>query len=227
MGITIRQVVEDIGGGIAGGRRFKAVLIGGPSGGCLPESLIDTPIDYESLVEKGAIMGSGGLVVLDDGDCMVDIAKYFLSFCQHESCGRCTFCCVGTRRLQDILERLTEGDGQAGDLEELERLSGLVKSASQCGLGKTAPNPVITTLAVFPRRVRGPPPRPLPGRRLQEPDPLRDPGQLHRAAPCAPSTVPWGPSPGRPTRSTASTRPFVRVAMPAGKSVRAHAVKVN
>ncbi len=149
MGITIRRVVEDIGGGIAGGRRFKAVLIGGPSGGCLPESLGDTPIDYESLVEKGAIMGSGGLVVLDDGDCMVDIAKYFLSFCQHESCGRCTFCCVGTRRLQDILERLTEGDGQPGDLEELERLSGLVKSASQCGLGKTAPNPVITTLRYF------------------------------------------------------------------------------
>ena len=149
MGITIRQVVEDIGGGIAGGRRFKAVLIGGPSGGCLPESLIDTPIDYESLVEKGAIMGSGGLVVLDDGDCMVDIAKYFLSFCQHESCGRCTFCCVGTRRMQDILERLTEGNGQEGDLEELEQLSGLVKSASQCGLGKTSPNPVITTLRYF------------------------------------------------------------------------------
>jgi NADH-quinone oxidoreductase subunit F len=149
MGITVRRVVEDIGGGIAGGRRFKAVLIGGPSGGCLPESLIDTPIDYESLVEKGAIMGSGGLVVLDEDDCMVDIAKYFLSFCQHEACGRCTFCCVGTRRLQDILERLTEGGGVAGDLEELEQLSGLVKSASQCGLGKTAPNPVITTLRYF------------------------------------------------------------------------------
>jgi NADH-quinone oxidoreductase subunit F len=149
MGITIRRVVEEIGGGIAHGRRFKAVLIGGPSGGCLPESLIDTPIDYESLVEKGAIMGSGGLVVLDDGDCMVDIAKYFLSFCQHESCGRCTYCCVGTRRLQDILERLTEGTGEASDLEELERLSGLVKSASLCGLGKTAPNPVITTLRYF------------------------------------------------------------------------------
>ena len=149
MGITIRRVVEEIGGGIANGRSFKAVLIGGPSGGCLPESLIDTPIDYESLVEKGAIMGSGGLVVLDDGDCMVDIARYFLSFCQHESCGRCTFCCVGTRRLQDILERLTEGTGEPSDLEELERLSGLVKSASQCGLGKTAPNPVITTLRYF------------------------------------------------------------------------------
>ncbi|MGO9112865.1 MAG: NAD(P)H-dependent oxidoreductase subunit E [Thermoguttaceae bacterium] len=149
MGITIRRVVEDIGGGIAGGHRFKAVLIGGPSGGCLPESLADTPIDYESLVEKGAIMGSGGLVVLDDGDCMVDIARYFLSFCQHESCGRCTFCCVGTRRLQDILERLTQGAGEAGDLEELEQLSSMVKSASQCGLGKTAPNPVITTLRYF------------------------------------------------------------------------------
>jgi NADH-quinone oxidoreductase subunit F len=149
MGLTIRQVVEDIGGGVAGGRRFKAVLIGGPSGGCLPESLADTPIDYESLVEKGAIMGSGGLVVLDDTDCMVDIAKYFLSFCQHESCGRCTFCRVGTKRLLDILERLTQGAGQPGDLEELERLCGLVKSTSQCGLGKTAPNPVITTLRYF------------------------------------------------------------------------------
>ena len=149
MGITIRQVVEDIGGGVADGRRFKAVLIGGQSGGCLPESLADTPIDYESLVAKGAIMGSGGLVVLDDSDCMVDIAKYFLSFCQHESCGRCTFCRVGTRRLQDILERLTEGAGQPGDLEELDRLCGLVKSTSQCGLGKTAPNPVITTLRYF------------------------------------------------------------------------------
>ena len=149
MGITIRRVVEDIGGGIARGRRFKAVLIGGPSGGCLPESLIDTPIDYESLVEKGAIMGSGGLVVLDDGDCMVNIARYFLSFCQHESCGRCTFCSIGTRRMQDILQRLTEGGESAGDLEELQRLSGLVKSSSQCGLGKTAPNPVITTLRYF------------------------------------------------------------------------------
>ncbi len=149
MGITVRRVVEDIGGGIAGGRRFKAVLIGGPSGGCLPEALIDTPIDYESLVEKGAIMGSGGLVVLDEGDCMVDIARYFLSFCQYESCGRCTFCCVGTRRLQDILERITEGAGQPGDLDELEELCGMVKSASLCGLGKTAPNPVITTLRYF------------------------------------------------------------------------------
>ncbi len=149
MGITVRRVVEEIGGGIAGGRRFKAVLIGGPSGGCLPESLIDTPIDYESLVERGAIMGSGGLVVLDDGDCMVDVAKYFLSFCQFESCGRCTFCCVGTRRLLDILQRITDGEGQPGDLDELQQLSAMVKTTSQCGLGKTAPNPVITTLRYF------------------------------------------------------------------------------
>jgi NADH:ubiquinone oxidoreductase subunit F (NADH-binding)/NADH:ubiquinone oxidoreductase subunit E/Pyruvate/2-oxoacid:ferredoxin oxidoreductase delta subunit len=149
MGITVRRVVEEIGGGIAGGRRFKAVLIGGPSGGCLPESLIDTPIDYESLVERGAIMGSGGLVVLDDGDCMVDVAKYFLSFCQFESCGRCTFCCIGTRRLLDILQRITDGEGQPNDLEELQRLCGMVKTTSQCGLGKTAPNPVITTLRYF------------------------------------------------------------------------------
>jgi len=149
MGITIRQIVEEIGGGVAGGRRFKAVQIGGPSGGCVPEHLADVPVDYEALIEVGAMMGSGGLVVLDDTDCMVDIARYFLSFTQDQSCGRCTPCRVGTRRMLDILERLCEGRGKKGDLEELESLARYIKQASLCGLGKTAPNPVLSTLTYF------------------------------------------------------------------------------
>jgi NADH-quinone oxidoreductase subunit F len=149
MGLTIRQVVEEMGGGVAEGRRFKAVQIGGPSGGCIPASLADTPIDYEALREVGAIMGSGGLVVLDDSDCMVDVARYFLEFTQRESCGHCTFCRVGTRKLLDILERICAGKGRAHDLEEIESLSQSVTSGSLCGLGKTAPNPVLTTLRYF------------------------------------------------------------------------------
>ncbi|MFP4057023.1 MAG: NAD(P)H-dependent oxidoreductase subunit E [Candidatus Brocadiia bacterium] len=149
MGISIREIVEDVGGGIAGGRRFKAVQVGGPSGGCVPARLADTPIDYEALGAVGAIMGSGGLVVLDDGDCMVDIARYFLAFTQDQSCGKCTFCRVGTRRMLDILERLCGGEGKSRDLDELERLATLVKQGSLCGLGKTAPNPVLTTLRYF------------------------------------------------------------------------------
>ncbi|MDK1031737.1 MAG: NADH-ubiquinone oxidoreductase-F iron-sulfur binding region domain-containing protein, partial [Planctomycetia bacterium] len=149
MGITIREVVEEIGGGIAGGKRFKAVQIGGPSGGCVPARLADTPVDYEALTKVGAIMGSGGLVVLDESDCMVDIARYFLEFTQNQSCGKCTFCRIGTRRMLDILERLCVGEGKSGDLEDLERLSALVKKGSLCGLGGTAPNPVLTTLKYF------------------------------------------------------------------------------
>ncbi|MBI3944964.1 MAG: NAD(P)H-dependent oxidoreductase subunit E [Armatimonadetes bacterium] len=149
MGITIREIVEEIGGGVAPGRAFKAVQIGGPSGGCIPASLADTPVDYEALASVGAIMGSGGLVVMDDRDCMVDIARYFLEFTQNQSCGKCTFCRVGTRRLLDILERLCAGRGKRGDLEKLEELSGLVKQGSLCGLGQTAPNPVLTTLRYF------------------------------------------------------------------------------
>jgi NADH-quinone oxidoreductase subunit F len=149
MGVTIRQIVEEIGGGIKEGRRFKAVQIGGPSGGCIPESLADTPVDYEALTEVGAIMGSGGLVVLDESDCMVDIARYFLAFTQDQSCGKCTFCRVGTRRMLDILERLCAGEGSAGELETLEQLAYAVKSGSLCGLGKTAPNPVLSTLRYF------------------------------------------------------------------------------
>jgi len=149
MGMTIKQVVEEIGGGIANGRTFKAVQIGGPSGGCIPASLEDTPIDYESLTNLGAMMGSGGLIVLDDTDCMVDIARFFLSFTQEESCGKCTFCRVGTKRMLDLLDNLTQGKGKPGDLEKLEKLAEWTKKGSLCGLGRSAPNPVLSTLKYF------------------------------------------------------------------------------
>lgn len=149
MGTTLRSIVEDIGGGIEGGRRFKAVQIGGPSGGCIPAELADTPVDYEALLEKGSMMGSGGMVVLDDTDCMVDIARYFLEFTQRESCGKCTFCRTGTRHMLDILQRLCSGAGKQGDTVRLEELSQYVSKGSLCGLGKTAPNPVLTTIKYF------------------------------------------------------------------------------
>ncbi len=149
MGMTIREVVEEIGGGVKHGRRFKAVQLGGPSGGCIPASLADTPIDYEALAQTGAIMGSGGLVVLDDRDCMVDIARFFLHFTQAESCGKCTFCRIGTKRMLEILDRLCEGKGRQDDLEKLEELASYVSRGSLCGLGQTAPNPVLTTLRYF------------------------------------------------------------------------------
>ncbi len=149
MGTTIRQVIYDIGGGIANGRQFKAVQIGGPSGGCIPAALAETPIDYESLNKMGAMMGSGGLVALDDTDCMVDMARFFLAFTQHESCGKCTFCRIGTRRMLDILENLTHGKSGKKELEELEKLALWTQKGSLCGLGKTAPNPVLSTLKYF------------------------------------------------------------------------------
>ncbi|MCW5552998.1 MAG: NAD(P)H-dependent oxidoreductase subunit E [Verrucomicrobiae bacterium] len=149
MGTTIREIVEEIGGGAAEGRRFKAVQIGGPSGGCVPARLADTPVDFESLRDVGAIMGSGGLVVLDDSTCMVDIARYFLQFTQDQSCGKCTFCRIGTKRMLDILERLCTGKATRPHLVELERLAVQVGAGSLCGLGKTAPNPVLTTLRYF------------------------------------------------------------------------------
>jgi NADH-quinone oxidoreductase subunit F len=149
MGTTIREIVDEIGGGVRPGRRFKAVQIGGPSGGCVPARLADTPVDYESLREVGAIMGSGGLVVLDDTACMVDIARYFLQFTQDQSCGKCTFCRIGTKRMLQILERLCAGKGQRQDLAQLEYLALQVGAGSLCGLGKTAPNPVLSTLRYF------------------------------------------------------------------------------
>ena len=149
MGTTIRQIVEEIGGGAPEGRRFKAVQIGGPSGGCIPADLADTPVDYEALTGAGAIMGSGGLVVLDDSNCMLDVARYFLDFTQRESCGKCTYCRIGTRRMLSILDRLCAGRGRPGDVEQLEQLAETVKRASLCGLGQTAPNPVLSTLRYF------------------------------------------------------------------------------
>ena len=150
MGITIREIVEDIGGGIKNGRTFKGVQIGGPSGGCIPARLADTPVDYDALASTGTIMGSGGLVVLDDRDCMVDMARFFLRFTQAESCGKCTFCRIGTKRMLEILDRLCEGRGRPGDLETLGTLSDYVSRGSLCGLGQTAPNPVATTMKYFP-----------------------------------------------------------------------------
>ena len=149
MGITIREIVYDICGGIRDGRTFKAVQMGGPSGGCIPADLQETVIDYESINKTGAIMGSGGLVVMDDTTCMVDVARFFLEFTQRESCGKCTFCRIGTKRMLEVLTRITEGQGREGDLELLEDLAARVKDSSLCGLGQTAPNPVLTTLKYF------------------------------------------------------------------------------
>ena len=149
MGTTIREIIEEIGGGAVEGHRFKAVQIGGPSGGCVPARLADTPVDYESLREVGAIMGSGGMVVLDDTTCMVDIARYFLEFTQNQSCGKCTFCRIGTKRMLDILTRLCAGKATRAHVEELERLAHQVGAGCLCGLGKTAPNPVLSTLRYF------------------------------------------------------------------------------
>ncbi len=149
MGTSLRTIVFDIGGGIPGGRKFKAVQTGGPSGGCIPEEHLDTPVDYESLKEKGSMMGSGGMIVMDETDCMVDIAKFYLQFSQDESCGQCTPCRVGTKRMLEILERITEGKGSMEDLDVLEELGQEIKDASLCGLGTAAPNPVLSTLRFF------------------------------------------------------------------------------
>ncbi len=149
MGITIREIVYGICGGIRDDRQFKAVQMGGPSGGCIPAELQDTVIDYESINKTGAIMGSGGLVVMDDTTCMVDVARFFLEFTQRESCGKCTFCRIGTKRMLEVLTRITEGEGRDGDIELLEELAARTKNSSLCGLGQTAPNPVLTTLKYF------------------------------------------------------------------------------
>ena len=149
MGITLRSIIYDIGGGIPNNKKFKALQTGGPSGGCLSEEYLDTPIDYESLARAGSIMGSGGMIVMDEDSCMVNIAKFFLEFTQNESCGKCTPCREGTKRMLEILTRITEGKGEEGDIEKLERLGNLIKKASLCGLGQSAPNPVLSTLKNF------------------------------------------------------------------------------
>ena len=149
MGTTLRQVIFDVGSGIPAGKRFKAVQIGGPSGGCLPESALDLPIDFDSLKDAGAIMGSGGMVILDEDDCMVEVARYFLEFTQRESCGKCTFCRLGTKQMLEALNDITTGKGTIEDLDMLRLLAQDVKDGSLCGLGKTAPNPVLTTLDYF------------------------------------------------------------------------------
>ena len=149
MGITLREVVFEIGGGIPDGRKFKAVLVGGPSGGCLPESVLELPIDYDSLTKAGAIMGSGGIVVIDDTDCMVDTAKFFTEFCVEESCGKCTPCRAGLARVKEIFDKITTGNSEMEDLAILTKSGSYIRDASLCGLGQTAPNPVLSTLRYF------------------------------------------------------------------------------
>ena len=149
MGLTLRDVIFGIGGGVRDGRSFKAVQMGGPSGGCIPESLLDTPIDYKALAATGAIMGSGGMVVMDDSTCMVNMARFFLDFTAKESCGKCVHCRIGTKRLHETLVRITEGKGREGDVELLEELCKGIKDGALCGLGQTAPNPVLTTIRYF------------------------------------------------------------------------------
>jgi NADH:ubiquinone oxidoreductase subunit F (NADH-binding)/(2Fe-2S) ferredoxin/Pyruvate/2-oxoacid:ferredoxin oxidoreductase delta subunit len=149
MGITMREIVFDIGGGIPDGKKFKAVQTGGPSGGCIPDSLLDTPVDYESLVQAGSIMGSGGMIVMDEDNCMVEVARYFVSFTQEESCGKCTPCREGTWHRKNLLTDIAEGRGQEGDIELLEKMGQMIKATALCGLGNTAPNPVLTTIRYF------------------------------------------------------------------------------
>ena len=149
MGTTLRTIIEEIGGGIPGGKKFKAAQTGGPSGGCIPADLIDTPIDYDNLIAIGSMMGSGGLIVMDEDNCMVDIAKFFLEFTVDESCGKCTPCRIGNKRLYEILEKITNGQGTMEDLDKMEELSKYIKANSLCGLGQTAPNPVLSTLKYF------------------------------------------------------------------------------
>ena len=149
MGTTLRTVIEDIGGGIPNGKKFKAAQTGGPSGGCIPAEHFDIPIDYDNLISIGSLMGSGGLIVMDEDTCMVDIAKFFLQFTVDESCGKCTPCRVGTKRLLELLEKITDGRGTLEDIDKMEELCYYIKDNALCGLGQTAPNPVLSTLRYF------------------------------------------------------------------------------
>ena len=149
MGTTLREIVEEIGGGIPNGKKFKAAQTGGPSGGCIPASHLDIKIDYDNLLEIGSMMGSGGLIVMDETTCMVDIAKFFLEFTVDESCGKCTPCRIGTKRLLEILDKITKGEGTMEDIDKMEELCYYIKENALCGLGQTAPNPVLSTLHFF------------------------------------------------------------------------------
>ena len=149
MGTTLREIIYDIGGGIPHDKAFKAVQTGGPSGGCLPASMLDTPVDYDNLIAAGSMMGSGGMIVMDEDNCMVDIARFFLDFTVDESCGKCTPCRIGTRRMLEILNRIVSGKGEDGDIEKLEALASSIKATALCGLGQTAPNPVLSTIKQF------------------------------------------------------------------------------
>ena len=149
MGISLRELIEGIGGGAPNGRKLKAVQTGGPSGGCIPESMWHLPVDYESLKEAGSMMGSGGMIVMDESTCMVDMARYFLNFSQFESCGKCTACRAGVQRMYEVIDYITRGYGQEGDIELLEEMGAAIKAGALCGLGQTAPNPVLTTIRYF------------------------------------------------------------------------------
>jgi bidirectional [NiFe] hydrogenase diaphorase subunit len=149
MGITLREIVFDVGGGIPEGRQIKAVQTGGPSGGCIPSEFLDMPVDYESLSKVGSIMGSGGMIVMDDSSCMVDVAKYFMDFCMSESCGKCIPCRVGTYQMHELLKNITNMQGASADISKLEELADVLKNTSLCGLGQSAPNPVLSTLRYF------------------------------------------------------------------------------
>jgi NADH:ubiquinone oxidoreductase subunit F (NADH-binding)/Pyruvate/2-oxoacid:ferredoxin oxidoreductase delta subunit len=151
MGITLREVIFEIGGGIKGGKKFKAVQTGGPSGGCLTEQHLDIPIDYDNLIAAGSMMGSGGMVVMDEDDCMVDMAKFFLEFTVDESCGKCTPCRIGNKRLFELLEKITKGNGNREDIERLVNLGNVIKDTSLCGLGQSSPNPVLAMIRNFPQ----------------------------------------------------------------------------
>ena len=199
MGTTLREIVEEIGGGIPNGKKFKAAQTGGPSGGCIPASLIDTPIDYDNLIAIGSMMGSGGLIVMDEDTCMVDIAKFFLEFTVDESCGKCTPCRVGTKRLLEILDKITDGKATMEDLDKLEELCYYIKANSLCGLGQTAPNPVLSTLRYFRDEyvahiVDKRCPAGVCKALLQLRDRPRQVQGLHR---CAPATARPAPSPAR------------------------------
>ena len=149
MGTSLGEIIYDIGGGIPNRKKFKAAQTGGPSGGCIPKEYLNTPIDYDSLKELGTIMGSGGLIVVDEDTCMVDFARFFLEFVQDESCGKCAPCRMGTKRMLEILDRITKGQGEEGDIELLEELGHIIKETALCGLGQTAPNPVLSTIRYF------------------------------------------------------------------------------